>query len=493
MKKFPVALCKGDGIGPEIMDATLRILEAAGAALEYTEVIMGEKVYSTGNTSGITPEAMEVLKKHRVFLKAPITTPQGTGFKSINVSIRKSFKQYANVRPVVSYAPFVENHFNKNFDVTIVRENEEDLYAGIEYQQTPGIFTAMKLLSEPGTRRIVEYAFDYAVKNNRKKVTCMTKDNIMKITDGMFHRVFQEVAAKYPQIQSEHYIIDIGTARLANAPYNFDVVVTLNLYGDIISDVVAEVSGSVGLAGSGNIGNKYSMFEAIHGSAPTMAGQNRANPSGLLSGAVMMLAHIGQGTIAAKVQNALLKTLESGVITPDLAKTETAKVGKTILGTKEFADAVIKNLGQVPTTLKPVSYKDFEFDNNGGEDYDVIKDHKTHFVQAKKEIVGADCFVALQGSNKDIGEKIEKVKTPKMAFKMTSSRGLTVWPNTSGLTYSNDQWRCRFLRTSEKESLTPHDIIELLIALENAGLEVIKHETLCTFNGKTAFSMGQAE
>jgi isocitrate dehydrogenase len=489
MKKFPIALCRGDGIGPEIMDATLKILEAGGASLEYHEVVMGEKVYQSGNTAGITPESMEILKKHRVFLKAPITTPQGGGFKSINVTVRKAFKQYANVRPVVSYAPFVENHFPKNFDVTIVRENEEDLYAGIEYRQSGGIYHAVKLLSEAGTRRIVEYAFEYAVKNNRKKVTCMTKDNIMKVTDGMFHRVFDEIGAKYPQIEKEHYIIDIGTARLANAPYNFDVVVTLNLYGDIISDVVAEVSGSVGLAGSGNIGMKYSMFEAIHGSAPTMAGQNRANPAGLLNGAIMMLAHIGQGSVATKIHNALLYTLEQGIVTPDLAKTETAKQGKTIVGTDGFADAVIKNLGKMPTKLKPVSYKDFEFSNEGGEDYDEIKDASTHFVNAKKEILGADFFVAFKGSNKEIGPKVEAVKTDKMSFKMMSSRGLTVWPESSGLSYSNDQWRCRFMGSN----LTPKDIINMLSALNDAGIEVLKHETLCSFDGKNGFSMGQAE
>lgn len=485
MKKFPIALCRGDGIGPEIMSATLKVLEAAGAPLEYHEVVMGEKVYATGNTSGITPESMEILKKCRVFLKAPITTPQGGGFKSINVSIRKAFKQYANVRPVVSYAPFVENHFPQNFDVTIIRENEEDLYAGIEYRQTGGIYHAIKLLSEAGTRRIVEYAFDYAVKNNRKKVTCMTKDNIMKITDGMFHRVFNEVAAKYPQIETEHYIIDIGTARLANVPYHFDVVVTLNLYGDVISDVVAEVSGSVGLAGSGNIGMKYSMFEAIHGSAPAIAGMGKANPSGLLNGAVMMLAHIGMGTIASNIQNALLYTLEQGVVTADLAKTETAKQGKTIVTTSGFADAVIQNLGKKPSKLKPVSYKDFEFSNEGGEDYD----SKPTFITEKKEIVGADYYIAFNGYNKELGPKLEAIKTSKMSFKMISSRGLTVWPETSGLPYSNDQWRCRFMG----ENLTQKDIIDMLSALDAAGMEVVKHETLCIFNGIKGFSMGQAE
>lgn len=493
MKRFPIAVCRGDGIGPEIMSATLKIIEASGARLEYAEVIMGEAVYKTGNTSGITPESMDVLKKHRVFLKAPITTPQGTGFKSINVSIRKAFKQFANVRPVVSYAPFVQNHFSKNFNVTIIRENEEDLYAGIEYRQTGSIYHAIKLLSEHGSRRIIEYAFQYAVSNNRKKVTCMSKDNIMKVTDGMFHRIFDEVSLKYPEIVKDHYIIDIGTARLANRPFDFDVVVTLNLYGDIVSDVVAEVSGSVGLAGSANIGMKYSMFEAIHGSAPTMAGKNTANPSGLLNGAIMMLAHIGQGSIAARIQNALLSTLEEGIITPDLAKSSEFAKGKQVVGTAEFADAIIKNLGKSPKELIPVSYKDFDFDNNAGSDYDDITDFEKHFASGKKELVGADFYVAIKGSNKTVGPIISAIKTDRMSFKMMSSRGLTVWPESSDLPYTNDQWRCRFIRAGESLVLTQRDIIDMLVMLNNAGLEVIKHEGLFLFDGKPGFSMGQAE
>jgi isocitrate dehydrogenase len=299
-KPVPITVAYGDGIGPEIMDATLRIIEAAGAALEKEVIEIGEKVYLSGNTAGIAPSAWDSLRRTKVFLKAPITTPQGGGFKSLNVTTRKMLGLYANVRPCVSYAPYVDTK-HPVMDVVIVRENEEDLYAGIEHQQTPEVVQCLKLITRPGTEKIVRYAFEYAKAYGRKKVTCFSKDNIMKQTDGLFHKVFDEVAQEYPDIINEHWIVDIGAAKLADTPEAFDVIVMPNLYGDILSDVAAQIAGSVGLAGSCNIGEEVSMFEAIHGSAPRRAGQNLANPSGLLLGAVMMLVHIGQADIAEKV------------------------------------------------------------------------------------------------------------------------------------------------------------------------------------------------
>ena len=204
-------------------------------------------------------------------------------------------------------------------NVVVIRENEEDTYAGIEHQQTDEVAQCLKLISRPGCERICRYAFEYAVANGRKKVTCLTKDNIMKLTDGLFHKVFDEVAADYPQIENEHWIVDIGTARLATAPEKFDVIVTPNLYGDIVSDITAEMTGSVGMAGSANIGEDFAMFEAIHGSAPDITGQGIANPSGLLHGAIMMLVHIGQAEVAEKIHNAWLKTLEDGFHTAEIA------------------------------------------------------------------------------------------------------------------------------------------------------------------------------
>ena len=283
-----VAVAYGDGIGPEIMDATLRVLDAAGANIQPERIEIGEKVYLSGNSAGIEKSAWETINDTKIILKAPITTPQGKGYKSLNVTLRKSLGLFANVRPVSAYSPYVETHF-PNMDVVVVRENEEDLYAGIEHQQTQDVVQCLKLITRPGCEKIIRYAFEYAKAYGRKKVTCMVKDNIMKLTDGLFHNVFKEIALEYPEIESNSQIIDIGSARLAANPENYDVIVTSNLYGDIISDIVAEIAGSVGMCGSANIGSNVSMFEAIHGSAPDIAGQKIANPSGLLNAAIMML------------------------------------------------------------------------------------------------------------------------------------------------------------------------------------------------------------
>ena len=315
MKTITVA--KGDGIGPEIMDATLSVLFAAGAQLKIEEIEVGEKVYLAGNTSGISDEAWETIRRNKIFLKAPITTPQGGGYKSLNVTTRKFLGLFSNVRPCKSYHPFVATK-HPVMDIVIIRENEEDLYAGIEHQHTDEVVQCLKLISRPGCEKIVRYAFEYARVNKRKKVTCFTKDNIMKQTDGLFHQVFEEIAKEYPEIENEHWIIDIGAAKMADQPEVFDVIVMPNLYGDILSDIAAQISGSVGMAGSSNIGESCAMFEAIHGSAPRRAGQNLANPSGLLNGAVLMLKHIGQGDIATKIENAWLKTIEEGYHTYDI-------------------------------------------------------------------------------------------------------------------------------------------------------------------------------
>src|ERR687891_585505 len=351
--RIPITVANGDGIGPEIMAATLRILEAAEAPLEIETIDIGEKVYLAGNSSGIEPSSWESLRRTKVFLKAPITTPQGGGYKSLNVTVRKVLGLYANVRPCVSYHPFVDTK-HPVMDVVVVRENEEDLYAGIEHRQTNQVVQCLKLISRPGSEKIVRYAFEYARRNNRKKVTCFTKDNIMKQTDGLFHKVFDEIGAEFPDLEKEHWIVDIGSAKMADTPEAFDVIVLPNLYGDILSDVAAQIAGSVGLAGSANIGDQCAMFEAIHGSAPRRAGQNMANPSGLLLGAVMMLVHINQPDVAERVHNAWLRTLEDGNHTYDIYD---ERVSKQKVGTREFAQAVVDRLGQKPEKFKPVTYK----------------------------------------------------------------------------------------------------------------------------------------
>src|SRR5215211_5559610 len=387
-ERIPITVANGDGIGPEIMAATLRILEAAEAPLEIETIEIGEKVFSSENTAGIASSSWESLRRTRVFLKAPITTPQGGGFKSLNVTVRKVLGLYANIRPCVSYHPFVDTK-HPVMDVVIVRENEEDTYAGIEYRQTDQVEECLKLISRPGSEKIVRYAFEYAKKFNRKKVTCFIKDNIMKRTEGLFHRVFDEIAPEYPGIEADHWIVDIGSAKLADTPENFDVIVMPNLYGDVLSDVAAQIAGSVGLAGSSNIGEQVAMFEAIHGSAPRRAGQNLANPSGLFLGSIMMLVHVGLTEVAERAHNAWLRTMEDGVHTYDIYK---EGVSREKVGTREFADAVVARIGQKPETLKAVTYKAGE---GGGGSFSGRMARETS--AANKELAGVDVYLDWSG------------------------------------------------------------------------------------------------
>jgi len=478
MTKITVA--KGDGIGPEIMNATLAIILAAGAKIEIEEIEVGEKVYLAGNSSGIAPEAWDTIRRNKIFLKAPITTPQGGGYKSLNVTTRKFLGLYSNVRPCRSLHPFVSTK-HPVMDIVIIRENEEDLYAGIEHQQTDEVVQCLKLISRPGCEKIVRYAFEYAKQQNRKKVTCFTKDNIMKQTDGLFHQVFDEIAREYPEIKNEHWIIDIGAAKMADTPEAFDVIVMPNLYGDVLSDVAAQITGSVGLAGSANIGEECSMFEAIHGSAPRRAGQNAANPSGLLQGAIMMLNHIGQTEVAEKVQNAWLKTLEDGIHTYDIYNEGTSKQK---VGTKEFAKAVIANLGIKPSVLNPVSYA-----NNSALNLPKYKRKPA----AKKVLAGVDVFVHWAGSNPDeLAAQVKKMETNGIQLTMITNRGIKVWPDGFKETFCTDHWRCRF-KPGAGSPINKTNIIEILINAIHENIDTIKTENLYEFDGKPAYSLGQGQ
>ena len=475
-----ITVAKGDGIGPEIMDATLAILLAAGAQLKIEEIEVGEKVYLAGNTSGISTESWDSIRRNKVFLKAPITTPQGGGYKSLNVTTRKMLGLYANVRPCMSLHPFVKTK-HPNMDVVIIRENEEDLYAGIEHQQTDEVIQCLKLISRPGCENIVRYAFAYARQYGRKKVTCFTKDNIMKQTDGLFHQVFEEVAREYPDIEHEHWIVDIGAAKLADTPEVFDVIVMPNLYGDILSDVAAQIAGSVGLAGSANLGESCAMFEAIHGSAPRRAGQNLANPSGLLQGAIMMLNHIGQTDVAERVQNAWLRTIEDGIHTYDIYK---EGVSQQKVGTHEFAQAVIARLGEQPGTLKPVSYAQ-------GVPIQIPKYQRK--APAQKELVGVDIFVHWSGTSPDeLAALVGQANTPDVQLKLITNRGIKVWPDGFSETFCTDHWRCRFLPANGHPVKKEH-IVDILSKAIATNIDTIKTENLYAFDGKSAYSMGQGQ
>ncbi len=459
MRRITVA--EGDGIGPEIMRATLHVLQAAAAEIEIERVAIGEKVYLAGNPTGIDESTWESLRRTKVFLKAPITTPQGGGYRSLNVTIRSRLGLYANIRPCLSYSPFIATK-HPHMDVVIVRENEEDLYIGIEYQQTPDTYHATKLITRAGTEKICSYAFEYAKRYGRKKVSCFTKDNILKISDGHFHKIFDEIAAGYPEIAHEHWIVDIGAARLADTPERFDVIVMPNLYGDILSDIAAQITGSVGLVGTANIGVGCAMFEAIHGSAPKMAGKNVANPTGLLLASVLMLVHIGQSEAATRLHNAWLKTIEEGVHTKDIASERTTEV----VGTEAFAQAVAKRMGKQPTQLTPVNYRSTK-----------EKEWRHHTFtpsSVTRERVGVDISIY---SHDSLEKLVERLQGKSMKLTKIFNRGLQVWPDIIHESTCVDQWCCRF-----EGRRSPLDLLKEL------DLDVIKTENLYTFDGKPGYS-----
>jgi isocitrate dehydrogenase len=480
-QKTPITVAHGDGIGPEIMEASLHILQEAGAQLAIETIEVGEKVYLSGNTAGMAPGAWESLRRTKVFYKAPITTPQGGGYKSLNVTTRKRLGLYANVRPCVAYAPYVDTK-HPGMDVVIVRENEEDLYAGIEYQLSPDVMQSLKLISRPGSEKIVRFAFEYAKQNLRKKVTCFTKDNIMKMSDGLFHKVFDEIGAEYPEIEKEHWIVDIGAAKLADTPNLFDVIVMPNLYGDVLSDVAAQIAGSVGLAGSSNVGTSASMFEAIHGSAPRRAGQNLANPSGLLLGGVMMMVHIGQWEVAERIHNAWLRTLEEGIHTYDIFA---EGISKQKVGTKEFAAAVVARLGQKPEKLKVISYAGAQAPRK-----EWVPDPARLYPAI--EVVGVDLYMGSRNeAPQTFGDALNLLQQDGLTLKMIDSRGTIVWPDGMPETFVIDNYRCRF--EAGGKPVSHADIAALYQKVTAAGYDIVKTESLRTFDGKPGFTLAQGQ
>lgn len=479
----PISVAYGDGIGPEIMEACLQVLARAGARIAVEPIDIGEQAYRAGHNSGIPPQAWESLQRTRVFLKAPITTPQGGGYKSLNVTLRKSLGLYANIRPCRAYAPFIQTR-HPQMDVVIVRENEEDLYAGIEHRQTDEVYQCLKLVSRGGCERINRYAFDYARQAGRKRVSCFTKDNIMKMTDGLFHRVFEEIAEEYPDLGHDHWIVDIGAARLADTPEQFDVLVMPNLYGDILSDVAAQIAGSVGLAPSANIGADFAMFEAIHGSAPTLAGQNIANPSGLLLAAVMMLVHVKQPDIATLVHNAWLKTIEDGIHTADIFHPETSVQQ---VGTRAFAEAVCERLGSRPCLLTPVDYEAAPVAMPSSRPMASVVT-----APAVKDLVGIDVFVQARTTPAELAAVMVQAAADRFQLTMITNRGVKVWPGGFAETLCTDHWRCRYM-AAPGSMINRAMLVELLHRLTHLGVEFIKTENLYNFDGVAGYSAGQGQ
>ena len=331
--KHDIVLVPGDGIGPEIMDAAVKVIESTGVEIEWHKMDAGAaQIEKYG--SPIPPQVVDAIRQYGVAYKGPITTPIGTGFRSVNVVMRRELDLYANVRPSKTY-PNVPTRF-ENVDLVVMRENTEGLYAGIEHMVGDVAAESIKVFTKAGCERIIRYAFEYAKQNGRKKVTCVHKANIMKCTDGMFLRIAKEIAPEYPEIEFDDMIIDALCMRLVQDPSKFDVMVMPNLYGDIVSDLCAGLVGGPGLAPSANVGHGKAIFEAVHGSAPQIAGQNIANPTALILSGAMMLRHIGEAEAAAKIENAVSSIIEEG-------KQLTTDLGGT-LGTKEYAEALIAKI-----------------------------------------------------------------------------------------------------------------------------------------------------
>lgn len=474
MEKQRITVAAGDGIGPELLRAVLHIFEGANVPLDYDEVEVGEKVYLKGINTGIPTDGWDIIRSNKVMLKAPITTPLGGGYKSINVTLRKALGLFANVRPVKAYTPYVPSNY-PNMDLVIVRENEEDLYGGIEYQQTQEMTQALKLISRPGSESVIRYAFEYARTYGRKTVTCMTKNNIMKITDGMFQRIFEEVAKEYPDIETDQQIIDIGAARVAAKPETLDVIVTPNLYGDIISDIAAQVSGSVGLGGSANVGHHNAMFEAIHGSAPKWTGKDASNPSGFLQASIMMLVHLGLTEHAQKIHNAWLRTLEDGYHTRDIYR---EGVSTKKVGTLGFADEIINRLGQMPQKLEPVTFKGRGMQVTLAAPKPVTKTFR-----------GVDVYIDWDVDGRDpqkIGKALQALENDDLKLFMVSNRGVPVYPEGFPETFCTDFWCARYMAADE--SVGNKQVNDLLGRIYAADFEVVKTENLYAFDGECGFS-----
>src|SRR6516164_734772 len=340
-----IAVAKGDGIGPEIMDAVLRIFNSNKVPMEYETVDMGKWVFDKGFSNGMTPEAKQTIEELGILFKGPMETPKGKGVKSVNVTARKTWNTYANKR-VFQTLHGVDTVFSKAgipIDITIVRENIEDTYGGIEHMPTHDVALSRRFITRPGSLQVIKYAFEMAKKKGTKRITCGHKANIMKLTDGLFLECFYEVAKQYPELKADDVIVDDLCMKLVTRPDAFDVVVLTNLQGDIISDLCAGLVGGLGFAPSANIGDHIAIFEAVHGTAPDIAGKNIANPTALLLSGLSMLRHVGLTQNAAVIENALLYTLESGVHTGDFGDKS-----KPAANTTEFADAIINNFGKTP-------------------------------------------------------------------------------------------------------------------------------------------------
>jgi isocitrate dehydrogenase len=481
-----IAVANGDGIGPEIMEAVLKIFNANKTPLEYTLVEMGKWVFDKGFSNGMTPEAKQTIEKLGILFKGPMETPKGKGVKSVNVTARKTWNTYANKR-VFQTLHGVDTVFSKAgipIDVTIVRENIEDTYGGIEHMLTHDVALSRRFITRPGSLQVIKYAFEMATKKKARRITCGHKANIMKITDGLFLECFYEVAKDYPHLKADDVIVDDLCMKLVTRPDTFDVVVLTNLQGDIVSDLCAGLVGGLGFAPSANIGDHICIFEAVHGTAPDIAGKNIANPTALLLSGIAMLRHLGLMQNAAEIENALLYTLEQGIHTGDFGDKSNPS-----LNTTQFADAIISNFGKQPKLNAkevipnmPVTPTSFRLEKNPML---VSKEME------EEHIAGVDLFIESDEQPEVIAKKCQRHAGVKFNLINVSNRGTQVWPTGSVFTNLVNQYNVRF-ESIDGSPLNQQDIIGLYASL-SGNFKICSLELLNMFGEKKAYSLAQGQ
>jgi isocitrate dehydrogenase len=481
-----IAVAKGDGIGPEIMDAVLKIFEAANVGLKYEFVEMGKWVFDKGYSNGMTPEAQQTIESLGILFKGPMETPKGKGVKSVNVTARKTWNTYANKR-VFQTLHGVDTVFSKAgipIDVTIVRENIEDTYGGIEHMLTHDVALSRRFITRPGSMQVIRYAFEMARQKKARRITCGHKANIMKLTDGLFLECFYEVAKEFPDLKADDKIVDDLAMQLVIKPDQYDVIVMTNLQGDIISDLCAGLIGGLGFAPSANIGDHISIFEAVHGTAPDIAGKNIANPTALLLSGLAMLRHLGLTEDAAIIENALLYTLEQGIHTGDFGD-KAIKASNTT----QFAEAIISNFGKTPK----IGAKTLHI--NEPETPAVCHLERNAMMVSKEieneKIVGVDFFIESVEQPNTIADKCVHHGGLKFKLISISNRGTQVWPTGSKFTNLVNQYNLRFEAINE-QALTQQDIIGLYVSL-SADFKICSLELLNMWGGKKAYSLAQGQ
>lgn len=481
-----IAVAKGDGIGPEIMDAVLHIFKENGVELQYQFVDMGKWVFDKGFSNGMTPEAQQAIEELGILFKGPMETPKGKGVKSINVTARKTWNTYANKRTFQTLHG-VDTVFSKAgipIDLTIVRENIEDTYGGIEHMMTHDVALSRRFITRPGSMQVIRYAFEMARQKGAQRITCGHKANIMKLTDGLFLEIFYEVAKEFPDLKADDKIVDDLAMKLVVRPDEFDVVVLTNLQGDIISDLCAGLVGGLGFAPSANIGDYISIFEAVHGTAPDIAGKGIANPTALLLSGLSMLRHLGLLENAATIENALLYTLEQGIRTGDFGDRN-----KPALNTMDFANAIIGNFGKKPQ----MNARNIQANNP--ETPAVCRLERNAMMVSKEVseelIVGVDFFIESTEQPDKIAQKCLHHGGTKFKLINISNRGTQVWPTGSKYTNLVNQFNLRFESLNE-QPLTQQDIIGLYVSL-SAEFKVCSLEILNMWDGKKAYSLAQGQ